>query len=133
MDGLKMKTGWRHHGAARLYIRQSTAVPLDLRPLTRELRSLETAAGSQQQGHATMLVRKVCAEADRHGVVLVLWPVPWGDNIAMSASELADWYSRAFGFEQLQDNPVILARPVGARPKRLKLNATIEALHADAK
>lgn len=128
MDGVKMRTGWRRYGGARLYIRKCTALPEHMRDRTRELRSLETHAQSQQQGHATMLMLNTCAEADFNGVVLVLWPSPWGDNIALSAEQLQDWYERRFGFKVIQKEPVaMMARQVGATP--LSLNPISEAIH----
>ena len=129
MDGLKMEPGWRRHGGARLRIRQSNALPAELRGATREIHSLETAPAARGQHHATLLLRKVCDAADRAGITLVLWPQPWGDNPSMTRDQLIEWYERRFGFLVVQVEPVLMARMVGAEPKVLKLNPTMEAVY----
>lgn len=104
-----MKVGWRRYGASRLFVRKSTAFPKAMQPFIREVRSVETPIQHQRQGLATMLLRNVCAEADRAGMVLVLWPAPWGANESMNTEQLAEWYKK-FGFEAIQSNPVLMAR-----------------------
>lgn len=96
----------------------------------RELASLEVPAAEQGKGYATSLLHKVCREADAAGIVLVLWPQPFGDHIALSRTQLIDWYARSFGFSVIQPDPVLMARLPGATPRMLRLNPTVEALHS---
>ena len=113
MDG-RMKTGPRRVGAATCIIRKTNAVPLHMRDGTRELAKLETHADSQNRGYATSLMHQVCREADAARVVLVLWPQPFGDNIALSKAQLAEWYAKEFGFVEIQPEPLLMARQVQA-------------------
>ena len=64
------------------------------------------------------------------GVVLVVWPQPFGDDISMSRDQLIDWYGRSFGFQVIQPDPVLMARMPGSTPRMLKLNPTVEAIHS---
>jgi predicted GNAT family acetyltransferase len=125
-----MDTGPRTSGHAACRVRQTNAVPASMRAGIREVCSVEVPAEHQGQGHATALLHKVCSEADKAGIVLVLWPQPWGDNIALSREQLVDWYARRFGFQAIQPEPLLMARMPGATPRLLRLNPTIEALHA---
>jgi GNAT superfamily N-acetyltransferase len=124
-----MKIGWRRQGEARLFLRKSTAFPKDLSRHVLEVRGVETPLEHQRQGLATMLLQSVCAEADRTGTVLVLWPAPWGVNESMTQQQLIDWYAK-FGFESIQPNPVLMARPL--QVPNLKLNPTLEAIYVHA-
>lgn len=130
MDGV-METGWRYYGAAKLRIRQSMALPYPMRGRTREICALECAPEMRGKGHAALLMNQVCKEADAAKIVLVLWPAPWGDNPSLTVDELREWYERRFGFVVTQPNPVLMARAIGARGRTLKLNTTMEALHAE--
>lgn len=124
-----MKTGTRTSGHAACRVRHTNAVPASMRADIREVCGVEVPAEHQGQGHATALMHKVCSEADAASIVLVLWPQPWGDNIALSRDQLIEWYASTFGFQVIQPEPVLMARMVGATPRRLKLNPVIEALH----
>lgn len=115
-------------GNASCRVRRTNAVPAALREQVRELASLEVPAGEQRKGYATTLVHEVCRDADAAGVVLVLWPKPWGEHAAMSAEQLADWYARAFGFQVIQPEPLLMARPVGATPRLLALRPVARAV-----
>lgn len=125
-----METGPRKVGAATCRVRRTNAVPLEMREGIREVAALEVPAAEQGKGYATSLMHKVCREADAAGIVLVLWPQPWGDNIAMGRMQLIDWYARTFGFQTIQPDPVLMARLPHATPRMLRLNPTIEALHS---
>lgn len=123
-----METGDRKVGAATCRVRRTNGVPQDMREGIRELACLEVPTDEQGKGYATSLVHKVCREADAAGIVLVVWPQPYGDNIALSKAELIDWYARAFGFSVIQPEPVLMARLPGSTPRMLALNPVIEAL-----
>jgi hypothetical protein len=123
-----MKTGDRHVGAATCRIRQTNAVPERMRGRVRELCCVEVPADKQNQGYATTLIHKVCREADEANIVLVIWPMPFGDNISLGKQQLIDWYSGRFGFQCIQPDPYLMARMPGATPRILRLNQVTEAL-----
>lgn len=125
-----METRDHKVGAATCRVRRTNAVPVHMREGIREVAALEVPAREQGKGYATTLMHKVCREADAAGVVLLLWPQPFGDHIAMSRDQLADWYARSFGFQVIQDEPVLMARMPGSTPRLLGLNPTMKAIHA---
>lgn len=127
-----MPTGERKVGAARCRVRQCTALPEHMRAKTREVVDVETAAAEQGKGYATTLLHKVCREADAAGLVLVLSPQPFGDNINLSKSQLEQWYERSFGFQVIQQEPMtLMARMLGSTPRMLALNPVTEALQKE--
>lgn len=115
-----MKPGLRTYGAASLQVRISMGIPAHLRQNSREITKVHTQADQQQEGHATALLRKVCAEADEAGITLILWPRPYGDEIALSQAQLIRWYARTFGFRQIQAEPPMMARAPWSTPLYLK-------------
>lgn len=123
-----METGDRRVGPATCRIRQTNAVPERMRGRVRELTKLEVPFSEQGKGYATTLMHSVCREADKHNIVLVLWPQPFGDNINLSKSYLVGWYEQRFGFNIIQPEPVLMARMPGATPRLLKLNPVAEGL-----
>jgi GNAT superfamily N-acetyltransferase len=96
------------------------AIPARMRDRTREITKVHCEPEAQNQGHATALLHEVCREADRHGITLVLWPRPYGDDIALSQAQLIEWYGRAFGFAQIQAEPPLMARMPWSTPQYLK-------------
>ena len=104
------------------------ALPKHLRDRTREITKVHTRAEKQSEGFATILMRDVCNEADICGMTLILWPNPYGDDIALSAGMLRDWYAR-FGFRQIQSEPVMMARAPGLYTRLAPVSAACEALH----
>jgi N-acetylglutamate synthase-like GNAT family acetyltransferase len=117
-----MKTGPRSVGAATLRIRQCPALPPALQKTTREIVNVETTFAEQGKGYATTLMHKVCREADAAGLVLVLTPQPWGDNINLSKQQLEEWYARSFGFCVIQTEPMtLMARMINGTPKAMEL------------
>ena len=127
-----MKTGPRSVGAASLRIRQCPTLPPALQKNTREIVNLETTFAEQGKGYATTLMHKVCREADAVGLVLVLSPQPWGDNINLSNQQLEDWYARSFGFCVIQTVPMtLMARMINGTPKLLELTPINEALYKE--
>ena len=123
-----MIVGPRSHGPASLQVRVSMALPKHLRERTREIVKIHTPAAEQGNGEATELMREVCVEADQAGIVLVLWPNPYGDDIALSAGMLRDWYAR-MGFRVIQFEPVMMARAPGLYTRLAPVSAACEALH----
>lgn len=115
-----MKPGARSHGAASLKLSHNPMVPAHLRGGLLELSHLHTLNTERGKGLASMLLQKVCAEADDAGMVLLLRPLPYEDA-PLSRAQLADWYSR-FGFDVIQTHPcTLMARAIGA-PQRFKAN-----------
>lgn len=120
--------GERTVGPARLMLRlpQVAKGVGSLRNL-RELAELQCT--EQRKGFATTLVHAVCREADKHGIVLMLAPQPFGDHIAMSKDQLVDWYAREFGFMEFQASPLLMARLPGATPSKLVLKPLDASLY----
>ncbi len=110
--------GKRRYGEASLELRISKALPAHMRDKTRELRNLQTPVEHRKQGKATFLMDCVTEEADDNGITLVLWPAPYGD-IDLGRSQLRDWYARRWGFQEIQAEPLMMARMPGSTPRRL--------------
>lgn len=123
-----MNVGARNHEGASLQVRISLALPKRMRDRTREITKVHTPAEMQGQGCATQLLQSVCEEADSDGITLVLWPRPYGDDIALSQSMLILWYQR-FGFQVIQPDPVLMARPPGVAVQQLNVSASAVALY----
>jgi hypothetical protein len=100
-----------------------------MRAKTREIVDVETPFTEQGKGYATTLLHKVCREADAAGLVLVISPQPYGNNINLSKDQLTEWYERSFGFHVIQTQPMVLmARAANGTPRMLALNPVTEAL-----
>jgi predicted N-acetyltransferase YhbS len=133
MDELKMKPGTRMHGPASLRLSHNTTIPAHMRGGLLELSHLIVPESHRRQGYASMLVQKVCAEADKAGKVLILTVRPY-DVIGMDGEQLAEWYGR-FGFRVIQQSPVLMARPAGAdmaftpKPLAFSMSAAFETVH----
>lgn len=119
-------------GPASCRVRRTQAVPAHMREHVRELAALQVPAAEQGKGYATTLVHKVCRDADEAGVVLLVWPQPFGD-VAMSREQLQAWYARAFGFQVLQPEPLLMARPVDGTPRVLALTPAAGAAFTAAR
>lgn len=111
-----MKPGARTHGAASLRLSHNPHVPAHLRGGLLEISHVQTINTARQRGQASLLLQKVCAEADAAGMVLLLRPLPY-DDAPMDRAQLMDWYSR-FGFDVIQTHPVtLMARSAGAQQR----------------
>lgn len=127
-----MKTGERKVGAASCRVRQSNAIPQNMRANVREVVDLEVPVPEQGKGYATTLMHSVCREADKAGIVLMLTPYPYGDHINLSQQQLIDWYTKSFGFQAIQAEPsVLLARMPGSTPRMLTLKPVTQALYKE--
>ena len=126
-----MNTGTRSIGPASLRVRRSNALPHDMQDSTREIANLEVPAGQQRRGYATTIMHKVCREADAAGIVLLLWPAPYGDT-GMSLEQLAVWYADEFGFAAIQSEPMLMARMPDGTPRKLRLLPVVEAIVLNA-
>lgn len=114
-----MQNGARSFNAASLHIGDCKALPVRMRPVTREISGLHTDAADQGRGDATTLMHRVCREADDQGITLLVWPNPFGDDMAMGRTQLIAWYARRFGFVQIQAAPPMMARMPWSTPQTL--------------
>lgn len=107
-----MKPGTRKHGTATLRLSFNTSVPAHLRGGLLEVSHVLTPEADRGKGYASMLMQKVCAEADEAGKVLMLMPKPFNAE-PMDAEALTQWYAR-YGFEPIQSSPLVMARRPGS-------------------
>lgn len=98
-------TGKRSSGPASLVLSKTDSVPAELRDGIREVTALATAENERRQGHANMLLTKVCAEADKNGLVLLLQP----SSSDIEQDDLIKFYEK-HGFQLIQPQPPIMAR-----------------------
>ena len=124
-----MKPGTRMHGPASLRLSFNALVPAHLRGGLLEVSHVITPEQHRNHGYASMLLQKVCAEADAAGKVLLLNPQPY-DTPELSADELTAWYE-GFGFNVIQEKPArLMARPPGTAPRaKLKPLAFAMGMH----
>lgn len=113
-----MNPGQRTLGDATLTIGVCRALPNEMRAQTRELSALFVPIESRKAGHATELMHDVCSEADEAGITLVLFVNPF-DEPDLSRAQIADWYTRRFGFVPIQADPMLMARMPGSTPRYL--------------
>ena len=113
MDGLAadekyMQLGPRVLGAASLEVVTCQALPARMRPVTRELLRFEVDPMERGKGYGSALLKMVCAEADKHRIVLLLTV----ENQVRTA-DLLRLYSR-FGFVTLPEKgrTKLMARPI---------------------
>ena len=123
-----MKTCDHRVGAATCRVRRCNAMLTSMHATVREVASLHVPHSEQGKGYATTLMHKICRDADAAAIVLVLWPQPYGDDIALSREQLQAWYERAFGFAVVQAEPLLMARLPGETSRRQALNLVIEAM-----
>lgn len=71
----------------------------------RQVMGLTVAIHQRGQGKASALLREVCAEADREGLMLLLEPKPTDATLTVEQAE--SWYGR-FGFQTIQETPIKL-------------------------
>lgn len=102
---MSMEPGLRTHKQASLRIAIPTALPVEMWEKMREVRSLKSE--SHGKGHAKRLMYNVCHEADLAWLTLLIHVEPFDDG--MSAEQLEKFY-RKFGFEKIQDAPLLIAR-----------------------
>lgn len=103
-----MKTGLIKTKFASCEVCESTALPEHLRNHVLEVTAVQVARKHRRRGHATALLRIVCAQADLAGKTLLLNVAPFED--AMTAEQLQRWYGDRFGFAVIQQDPILMAR-----------------------
>lgn len=126
MDGM-METKTYASGPATCRVRQCPALPQHMRKATREVLSVFTPPQRRGEGHASDLMKKVCTDADRFGVTLILFVDPFepagpAENAEAKHGMLVNWYSSYFGFTVIQQAPMtMMARAPGSTPRMLSL------------
>jgi len=78
-------------------------LPEDMRDNVREIVSVKST--SQRKGHASALMHKVCAEADKWSYLLLIHVQPFADG--MPEDRLERFYGK-FGFIVVQLEPAVL-------------------------
>ena len=68
---------------------------------------LSVQSGNPRKGQASALMAKVCKEADKEWMTLMVQVYAFDDG--MSDEQLRKWYER-FGFEKVQDGPCLMVR-----------------------
>jgi len=106
MDGMKMKPGKRTSGPASLLLTYCPSLPSPVRGRALEVTHVVTPVADRRKGHASALLKSVCAEADAAGKLLLLFPKPF-DVPELTGEQLASWYGR-FGFSAIQVEPVVM-------------------------
>jgi N-acetylglutamate synthase-like GNAT family acetyltransferase len=94
MDGMKL--GKRIMGPASCTLSDSEVLPGII-----ELSSLDVPIYHRKKGAANKLMNAICEEADKARKVLMLMPA--------DSEWLVKWYE-SHGFEQIQADPLIMAR-----------------------
>ncbi len=106
-----MKIGERKNRFSRLEVDEALNLPAELAPHFRWIRDVETVEKHQRKGWATKLLKKVCEEADKAKLHLMLEPNGYGE---MSDEDLMRWYYKQFGFITVQvktkDLPCLMTR-----------------------
>lgn len=108
MDG--MKPGHIALGHSSLNLGHSSIIPVADRDRVLEISSLRTDRWSRGKGHASALMREVCEQADQNDMFLMLVPEAFGIE-GLTTEQLADWYTRRFGFVPLPDSSILIRMP----------------------
>lgn len=130
-----MTPGPRAVGGASCHIRVCEALPMYMRPVTREVNILFTVPGERRKGYATTLMHLVSREADIANITLVLFLKPFdSEGTGMTAEDLEVWYTTNFGFQVIQHEPKLLARAPGTTPRtNLRLTPVTRAVIESAR
>lgn len=90
-------------------------VVTEMRPFDGQIHISSILSPTRERGHASAVLKQICALADRHGVVLDGAPVPFDRQGGRTQEELEAWYRR-HGFEnddryENDDEPVMRRLP----------------------
>lgn len=108
MDG-HMKPKYINEGAS------VELVPVDLAeaPGAMQIYKMWADPKMRGKGYANRLAKEVCAEADKLGTLMLIFPAPFKNNPSdppgMSIERLVKWY-KSMGFMILHYNPIFMAR-----------------------
>lgn len=88
----------------------------EMRPFDGQIHISSILSPTRGRGHASAVLKQICALADRHGVVLDGAPVPFDSRGGLALDELEAWYRR-HGFENddryEDDDEPTMRRPPG--------------------
>lgn len=112
-----MRYGIRKYEGASCLVSACLGVPEKMRKDIREISKLITDPDQRGKGHATQLLKDICADADKRRMILVLTVEPYGDAPPMTKNQLAEWYGTTFDFNPIQEKPLILARMFNPFPE----------------
>jgi len=108
----RMAPEFRTLSASKCSLRVCTQLPEALHGNTLEIHQVWTDPECRNQGSATALLRQVCRDADAERITLILRAEAYkSEQNGLSQSRLEKWYHQAFGFQIVQENPTIMARP----------------------
>jgi hypothetical protein len=114
-----MKTGHWNYWQASCHVGSSVQIPAHMRERVLEVSKLYVPPEHRRLRYADGLMTVLCAEADKSEKVLLVHCQPFGDSIEPDA--LKGFYER-HGFQQIQPEPLLMARPIGGTPGRVTLN-----------
>lgn len=114
-----MKLGPWQYWQASCHVGESVQIPAHMRSRVLEVSSFYVPPEHRRLRYAEGLMAVLCAEADRHEKILLVHCQPFGDSIESDA--LRAWYER-HGFQEIQPEPLLLARPIGGTPREVKLD-----------
>ena len=98
--------------ASKCQLRVCAQLPEVLQAVTLEIHQVWTDPESRAQGNATKLLQQVCCDADLHHITLIVQVKAYeGGKNGLSQPRLKKWYANKFGFQVVQENPTIMARP----------------------
>lgn len=103
-----MRIGERKYGAATLTLGFAEGLPPHLKHEVRLISNLEVDWSLRRKGHASELLSRVAAEADKKKVILILNPGAFGD-IGPDTEQLVEWYA-SLGYQEIQQEPRLMAR-----------------------
>lgn len=103
----ELKPGRIVMGESSLEISYPSILPPAEREKAREISDLLTRKGERGNNSANSLMQEVCAQADAHGVLLLLMPQAYGTD-GLTTEQLIEWYQRRHGFITLQTTPATI-------------------------
>ncbi len=104
-----MKYGTREFGEASCKVLKPIALPMHLHNDVREITKVFVPKETRGQKLATKLLEQVCREADKFKMILMIHVHPFDDE-PMDIKQLANWYGSTFNFNQIQEDPMLMAR-----------------------
>lgn len=103
-----MKIGERKFGAAECKVGFAEGLPPHMKHEVRLVSDVWTTPCSRRQGHATELMNRIAAEADKKKVILILNPGSF-DEVGPKTEQLVEWYA-SLGYQEIQREPMLMAR-----------------------
>ena len=111
-----MKYGERKYEGATCLVSNCLAVPKKMQKDIREISQVYCEIDKRSLGHATEMLKAICKEADSKRMILVLSVGLYGVP-GLTVEQLTEWYSTAFDFHVLQQEPLMLVRMFNPFPE----------------